>query len=459
MSFFTSLWSLALFTLFSLSSCAPLQTREAMPRQLGSDKLVFAHFMMGIVSNRESSADYDADMARAKAAGIDAFALNIGTDDYTDKQLGFAYESAATHDMKVFISFDFNYWSTAEGAQVGQKIAQYADHPGQLKVDGKVFASSFVGDGLDVAAVRSGAGQEIYFAPNFRPGFGTDLRPVDAALSWMAWDSDGNNRAPTAGRNVTVPDADEVYKSSLGSNDYIAPVSPWFFTHFGASSGYPKNWVFPSDLLWFERWNDILTLNARFLEILTWNDYGESHYIGPLSSKHTDDGSSAWTNDMPHDGWLDMAKPFIAAWKSGSNDLASNIESEQLIYWYRTTSKTQPCNDALGQPDGADHMADSVFVVTLLKSDAEVTISSGDNSQTFQAKAGAFAFTVPMGLGKQTFSVARNGASVDGLSGASSRDIVDYHEGDIYNFNAYVGTLPAANGQTWQDTNMSTMLG
>ena len=28
------------------------------------------------------------------------------------------------------------------------------------------------------------------------------------------------------------------------------------------------------------------------------NDYGESHYVGPLSSPHIDDGNSKWTNDM-----------------------------------------------------------------------------------------------------------------------------------------------------------------
>lgn len=48
-------------------------------------------------------------MQRAKALGIDAFALNIGVDPYTDTQLGYAYESAANNDMKVFISFDFNW--------------------------------------------------------------------------------------------------------------------------------------------------------------------------------------------------------------------------------------------------------------------------------------------------------------------------------------------------------------
>jgi len=61
---------------------------------------------------------------------------------------------------------------------------------------------------------------------------------------------------------------------------------------------YNKNWIFPSELLWFQRWFDILALKPAYVEITTWNDFGESHYVGPLSSKHYDDGSSKWANDM-----------------------------------------------------------------------------------------------------------------------------------------------------------------
>jgi len=74
---------------------------------------------MGIVPNRASASDYDSDMKLAKAAGIDAFALNIGTDDYAEEQLNYAYESASNNDMKVFISFDFNWFSTGDAAQWG----------------------------------------------------------------------------------------------------------------------------------------------------------------------------------------------------------------------------------------------------------------------------------------------------------------------------------------------------
>ena len=133
-------------------------------------------------------------MKRAKALGIDAFALNIGVDSYTDTQLGFAYDSANNNGMKVFISFDFNWYSPTSGASaVGAKIAQYASKPAQLMVDGKVFASSFAGDGLDLATMRSAAGVEVFWAPNFHPDQ-SDFSTVDidGALNWLASDSGYN---------------------------------------------------------------------------------------------------------------------------------------------------------------------------------------------------------------------------------------------------------------------------
>lgn len=162
-------------------------------------------------------------MKRAKALGIDAFALNIGVDPYTDQQLGYAYDSAAKNEMNVFISFDFNWWHTSQASEIGQKIAQYGVKPAQLKVDNKVFVSSFAGDGLDVAAMRSAAsGMELFFAPNFHPEQGTSLADVDGLLNWMGWPNNGNNKAPTPGANVTVQQGDETYTKALGDKAYIA---------------------------------------------------------------------------------------------------------------------------------------------------------------------------------------------------------------------------------------------
>ena len=395
-------------------------------------------------------------MQQAKAAGIDAFALNIGTDTYTGDQLGYAYQSAANNGMSVFISFDFNWYQTSQTQEIGQLIKTYGSQSAQLKVGGKVFVSSFQGDGLDLDAVASASGfprSGLFFAPNFEPQNGGS---ADALFNWMAWPNNGNNKAPDAGNNLTVSNGDQTYMNALGGKPYMAPVSAWFSTHFGPEVSYSKNWVFPSDLLWFQRWTDILALAPQFLEIITWNDYGESHYVGPLNSPHLDDGNSKWTNDMPHDGFLQMAKPYIAAFKAGSKSVDSFIQSDQLIYWYRPTLKSASCDSTdtcekppstpspnyfTGKPNGYDTTEDSVFVVALLKSDGTVSVTSGGQSQSFPAKAGANAFQVPMGTGKQSFSLTRSGQTV--LSGDSLKDISSDCVCGIYNFNAYVGTLPS----------------
>ncbi|KAJ5550309.1 CAZyme family GH71 [Penicillium sp. DV-2018c] len=411
---------------------------RAAKRQSSGNRLVFAHFMIGITSNRHSASDYDDDMRRARSLGIDAFALNIGVDPYTDQQLQLAYDSAANNDMKVFLSFDFNWWHTDQASAIGQKIAQYASKPAQLIVDDKVFVSSFTGDELNVAALRAAVGRSIFFAPNFHPSQGTDISQVDGLLNWMAWPNNGNNKAPTPGHNVSVADGDREYINALGGKAYVAPASPWFFTHFGPEVSYSKNWNFPSDLLWYDRWNEILAMKPRFVEIVTWNDYGESHYIGPLSSPHTDDGASKWVNDMPHGGWLDISKPYIAAFKAGESSPNRYITSDELVYWYRpaprgvdcdaTDTCMEPANNGsgnyfIGRPDGWQTMSDSVFVVSLLTSPASIEVHSGDYVYNYDAPAGASAKAVPMGVGSQRFTVTRSGQNV--LSGTSLKDIIN----------------------------------
>jgi hypothetical protein len=58
------------------------------------------------------------------------------------------------------------------------------------------------------------------------------------------------------------------------------------FTHFGKEVPYSKNWLFRSETLWKDRWDQILKLgserNLDFVEIVTWNDYGGKHHSGRL---------------------------------------------------------------------------------------------------------------------------------------------------------------------------------
>lgn len=382
------------------------------------------------MGDRQSAADYDLDFTQAKSIGIDAFALNIAKiDSYTDTQLGFAYESAEKNGMKVFISFDYNYYETGDEGLVADKMKTYCGKAAQLKIGEKCFLSTFVGDKpghtLNVGALREQAGTELYVVPNFSPyDKDTAASPVsdlDGAFNWVGWDSNGANRAPD-GTNVTTTDQDKAYTDWLGDKAYMAPVSPWFWRTEAGNS-----WAFPGDLLWFRRWNEILASAPEFVEIVTWNDYGENSYIGPdwEDTIHGNVGEQ-YVVGMPHGGFRDVAAPFIAAYKAGQQ--TPTVTEDKLVYWYR------PSMGCSGATPGAETLQEAVFVIAMLTADGKVTATSGANTQTFDAKAGISAFQVAMGAGKQTFAL--EGAK--SLTGTGSLEIKEACDGNV---NVFVGTV------------------
>ena len=82
----------------------------------------------------------------------------------------------------------------------------------------------------------------------------------------------------------------------------MAAVAPWFFTHFGADT-FNKNFIFDGDEhLWVSRWENVIANRDKvsLVEIVTWNDFGESHYIGPIHGAQPN--SQAWVDGFEHSG-------------------------------------------------------------------------------------------------------------------------------------------------------------
>lgn len=190
-------------------------------------------------------------------------------------------------------------------------------------------------------------------------------------------------------------------------------------------------------------------LVPEYVEIVTWNDYGESHYVTPLSSPHTDDGGSKWVNDMPHDGWLDMAKPFISAYKNGSTTVSDYINTTM------GTANNMSGNYFNGCPNSWETLTDEVFVVSLLTANGTVTVNSRSTEYSYDALAGASAFSVPMGVGAQAFALTRDGGPV--MNGTSLKEIVLECVYGIYNFNAYVRTVPARDSDSLQADGLAAL--
>ncbi|OJJ65068.1 hypothetical protein ASPSYDRAFT_141658 [Aspergillus sydowii CBS 593.65] len=411
------------------SGSTQLATREA------ANKYVTAHFMVGIVENYTVN-NWKEDMELAKEIGIDAFALNCASiDSYTDKQLAYAYEAAEAVDFKVFISFDFAYWSNGDTARITSIMQKYASHPGQFQYNGAALVSTFVGDSFNWGPVKNAVDHPIFAVPNLQdPNWASNANTdIDGAFSWYAWPTDGGNSI-IKGPMTTIWDDRFIRNLKIKDQVYMAPVSPWFSTHFNT-----KNWVFICEDLPHLRWEQMLEMQPQLIEIISWNDYGESHYIGPYSENHSDDGSAQWAKGFPHDAWRILSKPYIAAYKAGEKK--PTVESDQLVYWYRPTPKDVTCSkDPLGPPRGINLLSDSVFVTTLLTEPATLTVTSGTRQAVdVQVDAGIVTTNFTMGVGAQSFSVSRNGKKI--LGGDGGLDIQD--RCDYYNFNVYAGSFSA----------------
>jgi hypothetical protein len=127
---------------------------------------VFAHYMVGNTYG-QTTTKWTTDITAAKNVGIDGFALNIGTDDYTDAQLALAYEVAETVGFDLFISFDMQA-SSWDATTVSGYINLYKNSSAQFKVNDLPFVSTFEGPSWasNWATVRSSTGG-IYLVPDW----------------------------------------------------------------------------------------------------------------------------------------------------------------------------------------------------------------------------------------------------------------------------------------------------
>ncbi|GMG27168.1 unnamed protein product [Aspergillus oryzae var. brunneus] len=185
---------------------------------------------VGIVKPYQLS-DWIADMTAAQAIGIDAFALNCASiDSYTPTQLALAYQAAKQVNFKVFISFDFAYWSNGDTEKITAYMREYAAHPAQMQYNGAAIVSTFVGDSFNWGPVKQGTSHPIWALPNLQdPAEATSgaSRAIDGAFSWYAWPTDGGNSIIP--RPMTTI-WDERFVKALAGRTYMARLSLNLFT-------------------------------------------------------------------------------------------------------------------------------------------------------------------------------------------------------------------------------------
>lgn len=445
---------------------APLNPRDDAP------KVVFAHHMVGNTFPYALQ-DWVDDINLAHAYGIDAFALNIGSDSWQSARVQDAYTAAQQTGtgFKLFLSFDMSSLpcsSPNDAATLRNYITHYASHPNQFKYNNKVFVSTFSGENCffgQGSVVQGWSSQflgqltganSVFFVPSFFVdpstfASGGWLSIMDGGFNWnSAWPTDatpsnlgslaskeatksantlqGSSSSQLVQNLVSSLGNDVEYTTALQGKTYLAGVSPWFFTHYSPQT-YNKNWVYLSDNLYASRWNALVQSrdSIPMVEVITWNDYGESHYIGPI--KGAQPNSQAWVNGFDHQAWLHLTKYFATAYKTGS---FPTITNDAVYVWARPHPKNANAPDSVGKPANFEVLEDSMFAVVLATQGGTLQL----NSHSFTVPAGFSQYSIPLSPGDTMHAtLIRNGATV-----------VDVHPSGYsfnanppsYNYNAFV---------------------
>lgn len=218
------------------------------------------------------------------------------------------------------------------------------------------------------------SGHPIYFVPSFQDTsassdyFTNRFPTLDGCLNWNSWvNSDQfTASAPT--------DDDTTYLTAAHNSGktFIMGLSPLQFKHIDQS----QNWYRRGEANLEVRFGQVLSLQPDMLEIQTWNDAGESHYMGnswpePLGSDTSP--ISLYSKDYDHTGYWQILQSFIKVWKAGDTDttnmVPTNGKAAQGTFWHHTLLKNGDCSGdilGLGKPTGWQGVEDIVTAVVLV---------------------------------------------------------------------------------------------
>jgi len=330
----------------------------------------------------------------------------------------------------MFISFDYAAASFSASAAT-TTINKYKTLPAQAMYNSKAIVSTFEGPGQaqDWAGIKLSTG--CFFIPDWTSAKGSPgtFANADGGLSWDVW--------PTTANDMT-DGVDKAWRTVLGSKAYMMGVAPWFFTNLPQ---YKKNWLWRGNQLWYERWQQVLQIEPELVEILTWNDFGESHYIGPVHTGEFPQG--AWYANNPHDGWRALLPAYIAAYKSGNATVTPKTDT---LSWAHQPNPGKSCGSGgtTGGQAGGDPTVfaeDAIDVDVLLTGPADIAVQIGSGAPTTKkaVSAGISHFQIPFNgqTGQVTYTVSRNSKTVMTVKGAS---ITTTCQNGQVNWNAITGS-------------------
>ncbi|RWA15045.1 hypothetical protein EKO27_g19 [Xylaria grammica] len=437
----------------ALSSTLALLAASA---SLAEAKLVFAHYLVGGI---DASTDHaQQDIEQAAAAGFDAFALNIGrpAEDWLISAVNQLFDYADTRDdFKLFFSFDF--YQTDDINTHATLYTQFADRSSYLHYgdDDLPVVSSYSGGGIGVDAWKNfKTANNVYLIPNPEADGTYYSEPQTFFENWgdvvdgvFSWETNWPEVSDTPGANVSSSRDEAVKKAAdAAGKTYVMGLSSLQYKHCCGDSWYRNG-----ETTLLERMNQILQLSPEFTEVITWNDAGESHYVGPSWPETVTEEILQYgdTDAIPHSGWQPLISSFIDAFKDGASDTSAMVPSGGASFagalWYRGVLKSCVDNGGDGTPRGNGGARDTLVYAVVLPAGSQgfqVRVSSGGEVLATQSVAAGLSYNSIAGLktGAQLLELLDDSENV--VATANSKvDVSDKPTDGFCNFNYYVAGL------------------
>ncbi|KAF2478386.1 uncharacterized protein BDR25DRAFT_365626 [Lindgomyces ingoldianus] len=324
--------------------------------------------MIGEINNEHTRQD----IVDAQSLGLDAFALNFNQfATWSNNTVEFLFMNADNLGFGLFFSFDMAPGYFTDPSQYAGFLQQYMARTSYYKYNGKPLVSTFGSEGVSNdqwASFKSAVG-DVVIIPGFYQGISSDSlfsnRPIlDGVFNWNSWSY------PEAGKTAVSTADDQAYMAAARSAGklFMMGMSTLQFKHIDGS----QNWYRRGEENLEYRIGQVLEMQPDMLELQTWNDAGESHYMGNIwDEPMTGSPIHTYVDGYSHTGYWQILPAFIQAWKRGdtttANILPTNGRAMQGAFWHHTLLVNADCGlDTMGKPQEIVNAEDAVSGVILV---------------------------------------------------------------------------------------------
>ncbi|KAI4952303.1 hypothetical protein J4E91_003765 [Alternaria rosae] len=295
------------------------------------------------------------DIEDARDLGLNGFALNFDRfADWSQTTVQYMFDHADyIGGFSLFFSFDH-----AAGFihNPSEYVDYFNDHKGRtsyLKMkdpsDGKnkPLLSTFGGEGVadsDWSNFKSKVG-DVLIVPGFytiynpTANFFDNRKSLDGVFNWNSWPSTDQGKVAVSAAT------DKVFQSAAdkAGNLFMMGISPVQFKHMGSDNWYRRG----EDNL-ENRFGQILSVQPDMVQLQSWNDAGEGHYMGRLHPTPLQGDTPAIVEGYDHTGYWQILQPFISAWKRGDRTTANMYptggKAVQGTFWHHTLTVGGSCS-------------------------------------------------------------------------------------------------------------------